>query len=175
MTRHISSRYGFGRKVRPPDGEGNRKMTFSRSAAGLALAALALAGCENIPYYDESLDLFSRSRYRDEIEAIERRTPPPEPSPVLSAPKGAAMADPIGGAEVLAAVGPEVGPAAQSGAAAGPTGSQDLSAAGERAITPATVPPRTRITPFLGFGRSKRVIYGANRGPFATGNGRAPL
>jgi hypothetical protein len=36
-------------------------------------------------------------------------------------------------------------------------------------VVPAFLPPRTRITPPMGLARSKRVIYGDNRGPFQTG------
>ncbi|MGH6903461.1 MAG: hypothetical protein ACREIR_12065, partial [Geminicoccaceae bacterium] len=68
-------------------------MQVRPSAAGLLLVGCALAACENLPYYDRSLDLFSWSRYDPTIEAIEERTPPPQDSPVLSAPPdGAAMA-----------------------------------------------------------------------------------
>ena len=39
-------------------------------------------------------------------------------------------------------------------------------------VVRASLPPRTRITPPMGFARSKRVIYGDNRGPFQTGDVR---
>jgi hypothetical protein len=140
--------------------EENPTMPARTSTAGLLLAALALAACENLPYYDESLDLFSRSRYDPEIKAIEDRTPPPQDSPVISAPPDdAAMALPLAGTTILARRVDD------------PTAT-DPRAAGDRAVVPATLPPRPRITPPLGFGRSKRVIYGANRGPFQTGNMR---
>jgi hypothetical protein len=40
-------------------------------------AALLLAGCEHIPYYDESLNWFSWSEYDPEVKAIETEIPPP--------------------------------------------------------------------------------------------------
>jgi hypothetical protein len=147
-------------------------MPVRRSFAGLVFAALALAACENLPYYDESLDFFSRSQYDPEVKAIEERTPPPQDSPVLSAPTDdAAMADPGGGGATQAGAGPDFGndAAAMSPAASGEQPGEAATA--WHAVTPATLPPRARITPPLGFARSKRVIYG-NRGPFATGNGR---
>jgi hypothetical protein len=135
-------------------------MPARKSTAGLLLAALALAACENLPYYDESLDLFSRSRYDPEVKAIEERTPPPQDSPVISAPTGdAAMTLPLADGKILA--GRVDDPLAI-----------DPQPTGDRAVVPATLPPRPRITPPLGFGRSKRVIYGTNRGPFQTGNMR---
>jgi hypothetical protein len=42
-----------------------------------AAAALLLAGCEHIPYYDESLNWFSWSEYDPEVKAIETEIPPP--------------------------------------------------------------------------------------------------
>jgi hypothetical protein len=148
-------------------------MPLRRSLAGLALAALALAACEHIPYYDESLDLFSRSRYGAEIEAIEKRTPPPQDSPVLAPPGGgAAMADPSDGGAIRAAAGPNADPAVRPPAVSGPAAGEGATAWRDRGVTAATLPPRTRITPPMGFARSKRVIYGANRGPFAAGNPR---
>jgi hypothetical protein len=140
--------------------EENPTMPARKTAAGLLLAALALAACENLPYYDESLDLFTRSRYDPEVKAIEERTPPPQDSPVISRPTGdAAMALPLPGTTILA------------GRVDAPMAT-DPKAAGDRAVVPATLPPRPRITPPLGFGRSKRVIYGTNRGPFQTGGTR---
>jgi hypothetical protein len=144
-------------------------MPVRRPFAGLVFAALALAACENLPYYDESLDWFSRSRYDPEVKAIEERTPPPQDSPVLSAPTAdAAMADPSAGGAVVAAASPD--PVAPLPAVPGQTAGEAATA--WHAVTPATLPPRTRITPPMGFGRSKRVIYGTNRGPFQTGNMR---
>jgi hypothetical protein len=151
-------------------------MPGRRSAALLLLAGLALAGCENLPYYDESLDLFSGSRYDPTIEAIEERTPPPQDSPVLSAPPdGAAMMAPgPGGAIWLAAQ-----PRAADPIAIDPPGWQPTISEPTRAepappyeVVPAALPPRTRIAPPGGFARSKRVIYGDNRGPFQTGDVR---
>jgi hypothetical protein len=140
--------------------EENPTMPARKITAGLLLAALALAACENLPYYDESLDIFSRSRYDPEIKALEERTPPPQDSPVISAPTGdAALAVPLAGKTILA------------GRVDDPLAT-DAQAAGDRRVVPATLPPRPRITPPLGFGRSKRVIYGGNRGPFQTGNMR---
>jgi hypothetical protein len=140
--------------------EENPTMPARKSTAGLLFAALAVAACENLPYYDESLDLFSRSRYDPEIKAIDERTPPPQDSPVISAPTDdAAMAPALAGNTMLA------------GRVDDPVAT-DPQAATHRAVVPATLPPRPRITPPLGFGRSKRVIYGTNRGPFQTGNVR---
>jgi hypothetical protein len=42
-----------------------------------AVGLLLLAGCQNIPYYDESLGWFSWSEYDPEVKAIEAQTPPP--------------------------------------------------------------------------------------------------
>jgi hypothetical protein len=42
-----------------------------------AAALLLLAGCENIPGYDDTLDWFSWSEYDPEIDAIEAETAPP--------------------------------------------------------------------------------------------------
>ena len=42
-----------------------------------AVALLLLAGCQNIPYYDESLGWFSWSEYDPEVRAIEAETSPP--------------------------------------------------------------------------------------------------
>jgi hypothetical protein len=147
-------------------------MPGHRSLAGLVFASLALAACEHLPYYDDSLDWFSRSRYGAEIDAIEKRTPPPQDSPVLAPPPGgAAMADPSDGA-VMAAAGPDVDLAARLPAVSEQPASERVTVRRGRAVTTATLPPRTRITPPMGFARSKRVIYGANRGPFAAGNPR---
>jgi len=156
----------------------NRVMPGRRSAALLLLAGLALAGCENLPYYDESLDLFSRSRYDPTIEAIEERTPPPQDSPVLSVPPDdAAMVAPGTGGVIQSAAQPRlddpiaVDPAGWQPAMSERTASpQGASYAHE--VVPASLPPRTRITPPMGFARSKRVIYGDNRGPFQTGDVR---
>jgi hypothetical protein len=46
------------------------------------------------------------------------------------------------------------------------------STSADRGVISAALPPRPRVTPPMGFARSKRVIYGANRGPFQTGNMR---
>lgn len=48
-----------------------------RMAGPAAAALLLLAGCENIPGYDDTLDWFSWSEYDPEIDAIEAETPPP--------------------------------------------------------------------------------------------------
>ena len=50
-----------------------RKSWIVGPAAGLLL----LAGCQNIPYYDESLNWFSWSEYDPEVKAIESEIPPP--------------------------------------------------------------------------------------------------
>jgi hypothetical protein len=70
----------------------------------------------------------------------------------------------------MAAAGPDVGPAPPPGVSE--QAGEGVTARRERAVTTATLPPRTRITPPMGFARSKRVIYGANRGPFDPGNAR---
>jgi hypothetical protein len=38
---------------------------------------LLVTGCENIPYYNDTLDWFSWSKYDPEVNAIVRQTPPP--------------------------------------------------------------------------------------------------
>lgn len=43
---------------------------------GLA-SLLLVAACDHIPYYNESLDWFSWSRYDPEVNAIVAETPPP--------------------------------------------------------------------------------------------------
>jgi len=149
-----------------------------RTTAVLLVAAVALAACENLPYYDQSLDLFSRSPYDPTIEAIEERTPPPGDSPALSAPTGGAATVAPGPGAVLppgslrtrdpiAVDPPGRGPAVAEG-----TGSERAAAARAHEVVPASLPPRLRITPPMGFARSKRVILGTNRGPFQTGNMR---
>jgi hypothetical protein len=156
----------------------NRAMPGRRSAALLLLAGFALAGCENLPYYDESLDLFSRSRYDPTIEAIEERTPPPQDSPVLSAPPDdAAMVVPGPGRALWSAAPPRiddpiaVDPPGWRPAISERTGAGEAAAPAHEVVG-ASLPPRTRITPPMGFARSKRVIYGDNRGPFQTGDVR---
>ena len=153
-------------------------MSVRCTAAGLLVAAAGLAACENLPYYDESLDLFSRSPYDPTIEAIEERTPPPEDSPVPSAPTGdaamvmpgAAALLPVGNLRILEPI--EVDPPGWRPAIAEPTGSEGAAAARDHVVVPASLPPRLRITPPMGFARSKRVILGGNRGPFQTGSMR---
>ena len=152
-------------------------MSVRSSAARLLVAAAGLAACENLPYYDESLDLFSRSPYDPTIEAIEERTPPPEDSPVLSAPGGeAAMLLP--GPASLRGVGNlrKLEPIEVDPPGRGPVVSElpesELGPTRDHVVFPASLPPRLRITPPMGFARSKRVILGGNRGPFQTGNMR---
>jgi hypothetical protein len=152
-------------------------MPVRSSAAGLLVAAAGLAACENLPYYDESLDLFSRSPYDPTIEAIEERTPPPEDSPVLSAPGGdAAMLLP--GPAALRGVGNlrKLEPIEVDPPGRGPVVSElpesELGPTRDHVVLPASLPPRLRITPPLGFARSKRIILGGNRGPFQTGTMR---
>jgi hypothetical protein len=68
-----------------------------------AVGLLLLAGCQNIPYYDESLNWFSWSEYDPEIKAIEADTSPPgslETSPPADDRAGSAHGD--GGAYVYA-------------------------------------------------------------------------
>lgn len=143
------------------------------AAAGLLLATIALTACENIPYYNQSLDWFSWSRYDPEVRAIEQRTPPAQDSPVLSAPAGAAALAPAAD-DVILAGSASTTIAATPRAGAGPDGSASMGNGrpGWQSVTPATLPPRPRITPPMGFARGKRVIYGTNRGPFQVGNVR---
>jgi hypothetical protein len=72
-----------------------RKGRIVGSAAGLLL----LAGCENIPYYDESLNWFSWSDYDPEIKAIEAQTSPPGAleAPAPADDRGAFVGDNAGG------------------------------------------------------------------------------
>jgi hypothetical protein len=152
--------------------------------AAILLAAGALASCADMPLYSDSLDWFSRSRYDPEVDAIERQTPAPVDSPVL-APGAAALAVTprlaAGGAGRAvprsAATPPVVTPAAAAGSAAlvATADSEPQGPAVERfEVVPAVLPARERITPHLGFARAKRVIYGANRGPFPSATVRAP-
>ena len=148
-------------------------MQVRQSAVGLLLASCALAACENLPYYDESLHLFSRSRYDPTIEAIEQRTPPPQDSPVLSVPPDDAAMMPIPGGAILRSSRLwNADPIAVDPPGRGPVVSDlpesELASAREWQVVPAFLPPRTRITPPMGLARSKRVIYGDNRGPFQT-------
>jgi hypothetical protein len=152
-------------------------LPMDRSIVGLLVATVGLTACEHLPYYDKSLDLFSRSQYDPEVKAIEQQTPPPEESPVLSAPTGAAAIAPMGGGALsVAAAG--IGDATDTPAPA-------LSAAdvarvdGDGSMVSddwsfATASSRARIIPPTGLARSKRVIYGSNRGPFQTGTMRTP-
>ena len=72
-----------------------RKGWIVAPAAGLLL----LAGCQNIPYYDESLNWFSWSEYDPEVEAIEREIPPPGAleAPAAADNRGALVRDGRGG------------------------------------------------------------------------------
>jgi hypothetical protein len=156
-------------------------MRVREAAAATLLLALALAGCENIPYYDESLGLFSRSGYDPEVEAIEERTPPPQDSPVLAPGGEGASADPMPDGAIVPAASLQVEPPAPVAApafqarVAEPERAAPLAAAPDRAeVRPASLAPPERIAPPMGFARSKRVIYGANRGPFQTGTVRTP-
>lgn len=129
--------------------------TIDLRALGLACGLLAVAACENIPVYDESLGWFSRSDYDAEINAIERRIPPPEASPTMAPASGDA-----------AAAEDAVAQPAWMPSLAGPEGGT-----GARARPPvitATLPPRERIAPVGGYAQSKRIIYGGNRGPFSS-------
>jgi hypothetical protein len=144
------------------------------AAAGLLLATIALTACENIPYYNQSLDWFSWSRYDPEVRAIEQQTPPAQDSPVLSAPAGSAALTPAADDVILAGSAPPTMIAAAPLAGAGTDGSASTGNGRPswQSVTPATLPPRQRITPPMGFARGKRVIYGTNRGPFQVGNVR---
>jgi hypothetical protein len=155
--------------------EGSHQVPIDRSIVGLLLAAVGLTACENLPYYDESLDLFTRSQYDPEVKAIEEQTPPAGESPVLSAPGEAAIAPIGGGAPLVVAAG--IGDARDARApvlAAADVEGADGNASmvsHDRSFT--TASSRARITPPMGLSRSKRVIYG-NRGPFQTGTMRTP-
>jgi hypothetical protein len=50
-----------------------RAWVVAPAVAGMAL----VAGCENIPYYNDSLNWFSWSEYDPEVKAIEADIPPP--------------------------------------------------------------------------------------------------
>jgi hypothetical protein len=154
-------------------------MRVREAATATLLSALALAGCEYLPYYDESLGWFSRSGYDPEVEAIEERTPPAQDSPVLA--PGGEGADPMPAGAIVPAAGLKVEPPAPVAApafqvrVAEPERAAPLAAALDRAeVRPASLAPPERIAPPMGFARSKRVIYGANRGPFQTGTVRTP-
>ena len=142
------------------------------AAAGLLLATIALTACGDIPYYNQSLDWFSWSRYDPEVRAIEQRTPPVQDSPVLSAPAGAAALTLAAADVILAGSAPTIAAAPRAGAGPGGSASMDNGRPGWHSVTPATLPPQPRITPPMGFARGKRVIYGTNRGPFQVGNVR---
>jgi hypothetical protein len=64
-----------------------------------AVGLLMLAGCQNIPYYDESLNWFSWSEYDPEVEAIEAQTSPPGAleAPPAADERGAFVGDSRGG------------------------------------------------------------------------------
>lgn len=136
----------------------NHTMPVREVAAALLLVALALTACENVPYYDDSLNWFSRSRYDPEVKAIEDRTPPAQDSPVLEPGGDGASAGPLAGGAILPAASLE-----NEAPHAGPD---------QVDVTSASLAPRQRIAPPMGFARSKRVIYGGNRGPFQTGTMR---
>jgi hypothetical protein len=138
-------------------------MPIRRATVGLLLVAAALTACENVPYYGESLDWFSRSRYDPEVRAIEQRTPQPQDSPVISAPTGAAATLPMAGGATLAAASPGI---------EGPGAVVARAASSDPGPASAILPPQPRITPPMGLARTKRVIYGGNRGPFETGSMR---
>jgi hypothetical protein len=72
-----------------------RKSWIVGPAAGLLL----LAGCQHIPYYDESLNWFSWSEYDPEVKAIESEIPPPGglEAPAASADRAAYVRDGRGG------------------------------------------------------------------------------
>jgi hypothetical protein len=95
-----------------------------------AMGLLLLAGCQNIPYYDESLNWFSWSDYDPEIETIEAQTSPPgalEEAPAARDDRGAFVGDSSGGyvwtdppPNVVVALGAT--PFAARGSAAGTAG-----------------------------------------------------
>jgi hypothetical protein len=132
--------------------------TIDLRALGLVCGLLAVAACESIPAYDESLGWFSRSEYDAEIRAIERRVPPPEGLPPAPPASGDAA---------------RLGPAAVGGR--GVTAQPALMPkTGEpRApVATAALPARDRIAPVGGYANAKRVIYGTNRGPFSSASVR---
>ena len=155
-------------------------MRVCEAAAATLFSALALAGCESIPYYDESLGWFSRSGYDSEVKAIEERTPPAQDSPVLAPGGEGASADRMPDGAIVPAAGPEVEPPAPvaapafQGRVAEPESAAPLAVPDPADVRPASIAPPERIAPPMGFARSKRVIYGANRGPFQTGTVRTP-
>ncbi len=140
---------------------------WKRSAvrgAGLTLGLLVLGACENVPYYGESQSWFSRSQYDPEIQAIERKIPPPEQpfSPAADAGAAAPGYVRVAGGYLRSAPPPDVQVYLGSSPVATP-------AEADRMISPrvegATIydPP---APPPLGYSRQRRVIYGTNRGPF---------
>ena len=64
-----------------------------------AVGLLLLAGCQNIPYYDESLGWFSWSEYDPEVKAIEAQTSPPGAleAPATGDDRAASVRDGTGG------------------------------------------------------------------------------
>lgn len=64
-----------------------------------AMGLLLLTGCQNIPYYDESLGWFSWSEYDPEVRAIEAEIPPPGAleAPVAPGDRAAFVGDGRGG------------------------------------------------------------------------------
>lgn len=91
---------------------------------------LLVTGCENIPYYNDSLDWFSWSKYDPEVNAIVRETAPPgelEAQPMSDAQAalrdnrgGYVLADPPPGAQVTLGTTPVM-----STASAAPTVTTD--------------------------------------------------
>jgi hypothetical protein len=145
---------------RPGQARRRTMSTIDLRALGLVCGLLALAACESVPAYDESLGWFSRSDYDPEIKAIERRIPPPE---------GSAAVAPASGA---AAVG-EGGLIVQSAWMPGLAEPVERETRAARApVVRATLPARERIAPVGGYASSKRVLYGTNRGPYSSGDVR---
>ncbi len=67
-------------------------------AASATVGLLLVTGCENIPYYNDTLDWFSWSKYDPQVKAIEAEIPPPgELGAPAMAGKQAALRDARGG------------------------------------------------------------------------------
>lgn len=144
-------------------------MTIDLRALGLVCGLLAVAACERIPAYDESLGWFSRSEYDPEIKAIERRIPPPDDSSAAAPSSGAAaLLGPGGLGEGGAILQPAWMPTVRAPVEGG-TG-----ATRHEPVASATLAPRARIVPLGGYARAQRVIDGTNRGPISGAGLRTP-
>ncbi|MEM7022459.1 MAG: hypothetical protein AAF637_07660 [Pseudomonadota bacterium] len=71
------------------------------------MSLLLVASCDHIPYYNESLDWFSWSKYDPEVNAIVAEIPPPgelEAGPGAMSGSGAGINDPATGADPVSGV-----------------------------------------------------------------------